>query len=109
MSSGKNAVAQAERVVIVLALLLTAGCATTGTPENMTHSGYSSDTVVTERKLAIDRCQRENSSTEFVAYENEAASDTARGLAQQSRRVSQMAAFNEAVVACMRRNGWRFE
>ena len=92
----------------VLVILQAAGCATTGTPENMTHPDYSGDTLATERKLAIDRCQRENTSTEYVGYGNEAATDTKRGLAQQSQRVSEMAAFNEAVVACMRRNGWRF-
>jgi len=106
---GLVAAVRAGTVMIALAVQLAAGCATTGIPGNMTHPDYSGTTLVTERKLAIDRCQRENTSTEFVAYENEAASDTARGLAQQGRRVSRMAAFNEAVVACMRRNGWTFQ
>ena len=98
----------AGSAIVTLTILMMTGCATSGTAQNMTHPDYSDAVLVAERKLAIDRCQQENTTTEFIAYENVAATDTSRGLAQQSRRVSQMSAMNEAVVACMRRNGWRF-
>lgn len=95
-------------MIIVLTALMVTCCTTPGTAQNMMHPDFSDAVLITERRLAIEACEKENASIEFVAYENEIATDTARGLAQQSRRVSQMAAMNEAVVACMRRNGWRF-
>jgi hypothetical protein len=97
-----------DRLLLVVTLVLVSGCATTGLPENMIHPDYSGDALAAERKLAIDHCERENASLEFAEYQNEADMDTKRGLAQQGHRVTRMTMLREAVVACMRRNGWRF-
>jgi len=74
----------------------------------MLHPDYSDAVLISERERAIERCQKENSSIEFVAYQNEVDMGLSRGIAQQTRRLSEMAARNEAIVACMRRNGWYF-
>jgi hypothetical protein len=71
----------------------------------MHHSDYSGDALNAARKVAIARCEKENTAT-IERYENVANTDTQRGLAQQSRRVNELAAFNEAVETCMKRNGW---
>jgi hypothetical protein len=108
MSYPAGIVISSGAVLAILLILLTAGCATSGTAETMIHPGLTGDTLAAERKLAIDRCEHENTPTETTDYRNAASMDARRGIAQQSRRISAMAAFDEAVIACMRRNGWRF-